>query len=108
MLFDTSWLRASPEIVAWLIGIVLAIVMVRRGGHRAEKLLLAGCSLMLAARLISLLLTNVMPWIREQAMSAAEFGLALSLLAGVPALAGIICLGLVFWLRFRPKRWETA
>ena len=37
-----------PELVAWCIGIILAVLMVRRGRGRAEKLFLTGNCLLSA------------------------------------------------------------
>ena len=42
-----------PGLVAWLVGIVLAALMIKREGGKAEKFLLAGFSLMCAVRIFS-------------------------------------------------------
>ncbi len=100
---DISILRFIPGIVAWLVGIVLAVIMVRRGGGKAEKLLLSGCILMFAVGVISICLGSMLPWLREQRISAQQFGLVLSISA-IPSLAGFICLVWAFWVRFRTGR----
>jgi hypothetical protein len=102
-----SVLRYIPELVAWLFGIVLAVLMVKRGGGKTEKMLLAGCCLLFAAQLISLSLSGMIPWLREQSMSAQQLGLTLSI-SGIPSLAGFICLIIAFWTRFRVRRQEAA
>lgn len=104
---DISALRYIPELMAWVIGIVLATIMVRRGGVKAENLLLVGCCLIFVAGIISLLLGSIMPWIREREISAQEFGLIMSI-SGIPSLAGLICLVLAFWFRFRTRKQEAA
>ena len=101
---DISILRYIPELVAWGIGIILAVLMVRWGGGKAEKLLLAGCGLMFAAQLISLLLTDMIPWMSEQRISAQGLGIIRSLSSGLPSLTGIICLVIAFRFRFRRKK----
>jgi hypothetical protein len=109
-LFELTWsevLGAIPGLVAWGIGIVLAIIMVRRGGDKAEKLLLAGCCLMFAVRLISLFLTGLAPWLLEHRISAPEYSFVRSI-AAIPALAGIVCLVIAFWVKFMRKKPETA
>jgi hypothetical protein len=109
-LFELGWsdiLGIIPELLAWGTGIVLAIIMVRRGGTKAEKLLLSGCCLMLAVRFISLFLDGLTPWLLDQRISASEYGLIRSITA-VPALAGIVCLIIAFWVKFRRKKQVTA
>ena len=100
---EITILRYIPEILAWLFGIVLAVLMVRREGSKAEKLLLAGCSLMFAVGVISLFISGMTPWLREQGTSAQELGIIRSL-AAIPSLAGFICLVIAFWVRFRTGR----
>jgi len=100
---DISILRFIPAIVAWLVGIVLAVLMVRRGGVKAEKLLLAGCSLMLFTQVIATIIRGMTPWLQEQSLSAQQFGLVLSISA-IPSLAGFVCLVIAFWVRFRTGR----
>ncbi|MFC1965508.1 hypothetical protein ACFLWI_00950 [Chloroflexota bacterium] len=97
-----------PELLAWLVGIVLAVFMVSQGGSKAEKLLLAGCSLMFAAGIISLLLKAMIPWMREQEIGAQEMGIIFSLVSGLPSLAGFVCLVFAYWFRFSRRRQESA
>ena len=109
-LFELGWSDISgsiPEFLAWGIGIALAVIMLNRGGSKAEKLLLSGCCLMFAAQFISLFIHGLTPWLREQKISAAEIGLIRSISA-VPALAGFVCLVIAFWVRFRRKKQVAA
>ncbi len=105
--FEISMWRYIPELVAWGIGLVLAIIMLRRGGAKAEKLLLAGCCMIFVAGIISLLLGSMYPWLREQEISAQEYGFIMSI-SGIPSLAGFICLVLAFWFRFRSRKQEAV
>ena len=102
---EISILRYIPELVAWSIGIVLAVIMVRRGGGKAEKLLLAGCSLMLLSVVVRPFLTALMLWlVAEQGMTrAGAVGLAFSLPVSITGMAGIVCLILAFWARWKTK-----
>ncbi|MFC1847376.1 hypothetical protein ACFLW5_00990 [Chloroflexota bacterium] len=107
-----SLLRNTPELVAWLVGIVLAVLMVRRGGARAEKLLLTGCSFMFASKLASPFLSEfITRLMSEKEMSniatAQTMGLARLLLA-ILGIAGFVCLVWAFWTRFRKVRMEAA
>ena len=105
--------RYVPELLAWAIGIVLAVIMVQRGGAGLEKLLLAGCSLMFVAPLIGVLLNN---WlnrlIQEQDTSYIEavqspLWIALSIAIALLSLAGLVCLVWAFFARFRTKKQEA-
>ena len=98
-----AFLGSSPMLLAWLIGIVLAVRMLRRGGGKAERLLLIGCSLMFVARIVSPFLTGLTLWlIQEQGMSrAAASGLAFSLPVTILGMAGIVCLIYAFWTRWK-------
>jgi len=107
-----SMLRYIPEILAWLFGVVLAVLMVRRGESKTEKLLLAGCCLMFLARLITPVL-----WVLVQSLvSGQDAGYLTSLQAlgwtNIPVtilgLAGFVCLVWAFWVRFRVKRQASA
>jgi hypothetical protein len=98
-------LNHIPELAAWGIGTAVGLVMVRRSGTKAEKLFLAGCSLMFLAGIISLSLGSAISWLKEQRISAQEFGFIMSS-SGPPALAGLVCLVIAFWSRFRVNRQE--
>ncbi len=93
-----------PMLLAWLVGIVLAVRMIRRGGGKAEKLLLIGCSLMFVAQIASPFLRGLALWlIAEQGMSrSSASGLVFSLPIGILSMVGIICLVYAFW-----TRWNT-
>ena len=93
-----------PILLAWLVGIVLAVRMLRRGG-KAEKLLLAGCSLMFVAQIVRPFLTGLALWlVHEHGMTrASASGLTYSLPISILSMAGIVCLILAFWTRWRTK-----
>ncbi len=104
-----SFLGQIPGLLAWLIGIVLAVIMVRRGGGKAEKLLLAGCSLMFVVKLAAPLLNELVQWLgAERGMSnidiAQTMGLAINLPFSILSIAGFVCLVLAFWVRFRGEK----
>ena len=110
---EISMLRYIPELLAWLVGIVLAVNMVRRGGGKAEKLFLAGCSLMFFTKLASPLLHELVQWLEaERGMSnidiAQTMGLAINLPFTILSIAGFVCLVIAFWARFRAGRQELA
>ena len=108
---EISMLRSVPELVAWGVGIVLAVLMVRRGGGIAEKLLLAGCCLMFGVRLASPLLSEL---VIRLASGKGMSNIAIAQTMGwvtmpltVISLAGLVCLIWAFWVRFRVRRQEA-
>jgi hypothetical protein len=107
---EISMLRYIPELVAWGIGIILGVIMVRRGGGKAEKLFLAGCCLMFVAPLASLLLNN---WLSQLALDQSisyidvmqsPLWIAVSVIMVLLGLVVLICLIWAFWARFRTKK----
>ena len=106
-----SLLFRSPILLAWIVGIVIAARMLKRGGGKAERLLLIGCSLMFAENLISPFSTVLITWlIAEQAVPvqrAAFIGGITGIPLGIISLAGIVCLVYAFWTRWRTKSAAT-
>ena len=91
-----------PFLLAWLVGIVLAVRMLRRGGGKAERLLLVGCSLMFVARIVSPFLMGLSPWlVHEQGMTRASISAIVSLPVSILSMAGIVCLVFAFWTRWK-------
>lgn len=110
---EISMLRYIPELVAWGIGMALAVLMVRRRGGKAEKLFLAGCSLIFATRLGTPLPHGLMKrLLAEQGRSNIEIiqttGWAISLPMTIVGIAGLVCLVWGFWVMFRGKRQVPA
>jgi len=97
-------LASTPVLLAWLVGIILAIRMLRRGG-RAERLLLVGCCLMFAARVTGPFLAVLASWLTaEGGMSRAGVtGLVVSAPTSVLSMVGIICLVFAFWIHWKTK-----
>ena len=95
----------SPMLVAWIVGIVLAARMLKKGGGKAERLLLIGCCLMLAETLISSFTQVLLLWlIGERKVTAQDIGFTMSIARiplGIISLAGIVCLVYAFWIKFR-------
>ena len=101
-----AFLVRSPMLVAWIVGIVLAARMRKRGGGKAERLLLIGCCLMLAQQLASPCPQVLILWLIAERIgtTAASIGWATTMVAiplGIIGLAGIICLVCAFWIKFR-------
>ena len=105
MAVGAAFLVDIPMLLAWLVGIVLAVRMLRRGGGKAEKLLLAGCSLMFVAQIATPFLRGLTVWlVAEYGMTrAGTSGLVISLPTSILSMAGIVCLIFAFWMRWKSK-----
>lgn len=107
---DISLLRYIPDLLAWAIGIAAAIIMVRQGGLKDEKLLLAGCILMLLAPLGGLLLQGwLVPLFRERDMNFIELTrnwawITLNIAVSLCSLAGLVCVVWAFLVKFWTKK----
>ena len=97
-----SFTRHFPALIAWLVGIVFGVQMLRWGGGKMELLFLVGCGLMFAQQLISPFLSGLTQWlVSEQGFDRIDTaGLVLSLPNIVLSVSGIICLVYAFWMRF--------
>jgi len=106
LVLASDFVSRAPYLAAWTVAVIMAVIMMRRGGGKAEKLFLAGSGLMLVAQLVNPFLSGLVSWlIHEQGMSRAlASGLAISLPMGVLGLAGIVCLVYAFWMRFMTKK----
>jgi hypothetical protein len=106
-----SLLFATPYLAAWIVAIVLSVIMLKRGGGRAERFLLVGSCLMLAQKLINVPVSTVIqlqiiPSLMEQGWSIVKAAMIHSytgLFFGLMSLAGIVCLVYAFWIKFRVK-----
>ncbi len=87
----------------------LAVHMVRQGGHKAERLFLAGCILMAIIELISPFLSGLVSTLLHQGWRTPQTAtLILSLPIGILGFAGFTCLVSAFWVRFWVRRRELA
>lgn len=107
---DILWpgfLIRSPMLVAWIVGVVLAARMRKRGGGKAERLLLIGCCLMLAQQVAGPFPQVFTLWLISERVATTtvdSIGWASTMMAiplGVIGLAGFVCLVCAFWMKFR-------
>jgi len=99
-------INAAPALVGWTVAIVVAILMLRRGGGKAERFLLSGSCLMLMSSLLSVPIAAIVPWLVEGGATVVEAASVVSgfnIFRGLIALAGIICLIYAFWIKFKVK-----
>ena len=104
-----SLLRHAPELLGWLVGIILAVRILRQGSGKAEKLFMAGCSLMLAVQLVSPFLSGLVSLLLRNGWRSPQTpALILQLPVAVLGIAGFVCLVYAFWLVFWKNRQEAA
>jgi len=96
---------SAPALVGWIVAVVLAVMMLRRGGARAERFLLVGACLMLLASILAIPTSAFGMWLhtsREMTnVQAASWLSIFGLIRGAISLAGIICLVYAFWVKFK-------
>jgi len=101
-------LSSIPVLVGWIIAVVLAAIMLKRGGARAERFLLIGACLMLLASILAIPTSAFGMWLhtsREMTnVQAASWLSIFGLIRGLIGLAGIICLVYAFWLKFKTAK----
>lgn len=100
---------SSPALALWIAVIVFAAIMLRRGGGRAERFLVAGASLKIISILTCPLTVFIVPWLvgrgygTDSAISLASgYGIVLNIVG----MAGIICLVYAFWIKFKARNLE--
>ena len=105
-IFTAGLINAAPSLVIWIAAIVLATVLLRRGGGRAEKFLLTGAGVMLVSSLLMIPGIVVVPYLVERGApmtDAASASWSLNLLRNVIGMVGIICLVYAFWVKFKTR-----
>lgn len=104
--FFSGFLPAIPSLIAWTAAIVLSIMMLKKGGGRPEKFLLAGSCLMLVSALIPAPLIALIPSLIAGGatnMQAATVASIFNIASGIFGAGGIICLIYAFWQKFKAK-----
>jgi hypothetical protein len=93
----------APALAGWTAVIVLAAIILRRRGGRAERFLVAGASLKLLSSLLAVPAAGIAPWLLHGGASidyANSVVTCFGVLRGVVSMAGIICLVYAFWVKF--------
>jgi len=106
-IFTAGLINAAPSLIVWIAAIVLAGVLLRRRGGRAEKFLLAGAGVMLVSSLLMILGVAIVPYLVERGATitdAASAASSLNLLRSVIGMVGIICLVYAFWVKFNQAK----
>lgn len=102
-------LTKMPILLLWLAGIVLSVIMLRRGGAKAEKLLLAGCTIKFVEQIYGAFTPGIVAYMMSEGLRAGRempytLGQAYQIFIWIGValgLAGFVCLILAFWMKFR-------
>ena len=109
IVFTGDFVSRIPYLVAWTVAVILAVMMVRRRGGKAEKLFLTGSSLMFASTLASPLLKALLAWlVNDRGASLLSSGWVVSVPLGILSISGVVCMVYAFWVRFRTTGKEAA
>ena len=115
MEFDNVFLAPlvsiAPSLAFWIAVIILAAIMLQRGGGRAERFLIAGASIKIISNLLNIPTVGIVPWFisrgysMNNTVSLAEY---YGILINIVGMAGIICLIYAFYVRFEARNLETS
>jgi hypothetical protein len=103
-LFISGLIGVAPNMVGWIAVIILAVIMLRRGGGRAERFIITGASLNLLSNLFNIPAAAIVPWLIQGGAAITDASSATfiyGIVRGVVGMAGIICLVYAFWLKFK-------
>lgn len=96
----------APALVFWIAVIIFAVIMLRRGGGRAERFMVAGAGIKIVSNLLSVPAVFIVPWLVDGGYSndsAVFIASGCSIFINVVGMAGIICLIYTFWVKFRER-----
>ena len=102
---------SAPALVLWIAVVIFAAIMLRRGGGRAERFLVAGASLKIIGNLLGIATITIAPWLADKGYSMDYTASALSgygIFLNVVSMAGIICLIYAFWVKFKARSLEKS
>ncbi len=98
----------APALVLWIAVIVFAAIMLRRGGGRAERFLVAGAGLKIISNLLGIPTGFIPIWLIDRGYSmdsAVSIASNCGIFLNAIGMAGIICLVYAFWVKF--KAWNS-
>ena len=115
MEFDNVFLAplvsVAPSLAFWIAVIVLAAVMLQRGGGRPERFLIAGAILKIISNLLNIPTVAIVPWFitrgysMDNTVSLAEY---YGIFINVVGMAGIICLIYAFYVKFEARNLQRS
>ncbi len=104
-------LASTPAMVLWIAVIVFGAVMLRRGGGRAERFLIAGGSVKLLCNLLIIPTIFITPWLLHQGYTSdyiSTINTGYGVFRDIVSMAGILCLAYAFWVKFKTREAEIS
>ena len=101
----------GPALLLWIAVIVFAIIMLRRGGGRAERFLIAGAGIKITGNLLNIPMVFIVPWLVDRGYSpdyAISAASGCGIFLNVVGMAGIVCLVYAFWVKFKDRNIEAT
>ena len=108
-MFLTSLMGVGPALALWIAVVIFATIVLRRGGGRAERFLVAGASLKIISNLLSIPSFAILHWFISRGYSidyANSVVTGYGIFCKVIGMAGIICLVYAFWVKFKTRNSE--
>jgi len=102
-MFIGGLIGVVPALILWIAVITLATIMLRRGGGRAERFLIAGAGIKIISNLLSVPVAFIPLWLVDGGYSmdsAVSIASGCGIFLNVIGMAGIICLVYAFWVKF--------
>jgi hypothetical protein len=96
----------GPALIFWIAVIIFAVVMLRRGGGRAERFIIAGGGVKIAGTLLGVFGAFLPPWLVERGYDindAVSVSSGHGIAVNIIGMAGIICLIYGFWIKFKAR-----
>ena len=107
--FLTYLMGAGPALAFWIAVIIPAAVMLRRGGGRAERFLMAGAGLKVIGSLLIIPMLFITPWLYGGDYSSTFARPVIEgygIFRNIVGMAGIVCLVYAFRVKFNTRNSE--
>jgi hypothetical protein len=109
-MFLAQFINVAPALVLWVTVIVLAAILLRRGGDRAERFLILGASLKIVSNLLGLAAFGILHGLINRGYSityANSVVFGYGIFCNIVDMAGIVCLVYAFWVKFKVRKLES-
>jgi len=103
-MFLAQFINIIPALLLWITVIVLVAILLRRGGDRAERFLIAGASLKITSNLLGLASSTILHELINRGYSIAYANSVIfgyGIFCNVVGMASVICLIYAFWVKFK-------
>ena len=98
----------TPILIFWIAVLIFAVVMLRRGGGRAEKYFIIGVSVKILGNILGIFRFGVAVWISPlhpvPASDVISIITAYDIFIRIISMAGLLLLFYAFWLKFNDMK----